>query len=268
MRFLNPLVFAAFAGFPGAVATCDQAICNAYKQALALESMEVAGALPAGVPVGPWCKVAEGIITGMSPEDAGKLDIEPCAKVPTEAGLHEFEHRHTNYTVVGTQHLDVTCFSFIEAQDNAKSSESLAAKSVDCKMVDATRVAQQLNIKTNSSVQCLEVNKRAVDVAKRLLPSDAVQKHESTGRPFCFRDDATALFNIGPLWVEKAIKLTETDQCLEVTSTKLVSDIHSLIFPGNHYCKLLSPARAMDWILTDSVEPHDPCASCTGAISV
>merc|ERR1712110_989507 len=106
-------------------------------------------------------------------------------------------------------------------------------------------MGQQLGIKTDSTAQCMEVNKQAVEVAKKLLPSATVQNYESNGRPFCFKDDIKAPLNIGPLWVSTPMKLAETDKCLEVTSTKLVSDIHSLIFPGNHYCKLLSPARAM-----------------------
>ena len=144
----------------------------------------------------------------------------------------------------------------------------LAAKSVDCKMIDATRVGQQLGVNTDATVQCLDVNRKAIEVAKKLLPAAIVQKHESSGRPFCFKDDAAAPFNIGPLWVKKAITLSATAKCLEVTSTKLVSDIHSMIFPGNHYCKLLSPARAMDWIVTDSLKPYNPCEGCAETISV
>jgi len=222
---------------------------------------------PAGIPSGPWCKVAGGIISGISSKDAAKLEIEACKLVPTEAGLHEFEHQHTNYTVSSTGELDVTCFSYVEPQDPTQG-KAMSAKSVDCKMVDATRVAQQLGVKTDSTIQCLEVNKKAVEIAKQLLPSAVVQKYETNGRPFCFKDDAAAPLNIGPLWVNKPIKLVATDSCLEVTSTKLVSDIHSLIFPGNHYCKLLSPARAMDWIVTGSLDPYNPCNGCAETIQV
>jgi len=266
MRFQQGLLVVGIAGVHGAAASCDAAICDAYKIAYKLEGGELT-APPAGVPAGPWCKVGESIITGLGAADAGKLKVEPCTLVPTTAGIHQFEHQHTNYTVVGKQ-LDVTCFSYLEPQDNAQDGITSAAKSVDCKMVDATRVAEQLGVKTDSTVQCLEVNKKAIEVAKKLLPSSVVQTHESSGRPFCLKDDAGVPFSIGPLWVKKAITLTATDKCLEVTSTKLISTIHSLIFPGNHYCKLLSPARAMDWIVTDSLTPYNPCGGCAETISV
>jgi len=266
MHFLQLLLLVGSAGFQVASASCDAAICDAYKLAYELEGTQITTP-PAGVPAGPWCKEAQGIIVGVSAADADKLKIEPCTLVPFKDGPHKFEHQHTNFTKIGTQDLDVTCFSFLEPQDGALPDViSFAAKSIDCKMVDATRVAQQLGIKTDSTVQCLEVNKKAIEVAKKLLPSATVQKYEANGRPFCFKDDANGF--IGPLWVSKQITLTETAKCLEVTSTKLISDIHSLIYPGNHYCKLLSPARAMDWIVTDSLKPYNPCDGCAETISV
>jgi len=268
MRFQQGLLVVGIAGVHGAAASCDAAICDAYKIAYKLEGGELT-APPAGVPAGPWCKVGESIITGLSAASEGNLlNIEPCTLVPTTAGIHEFEHQHTNYTTLGNGKLDVTCFSYLEPQDNAQESITLAAKSVDCKMVDATRVAQQLGVTTDTTVQCLEVNKKAIEVAKKLLPSSVVQTHESSGRPFCLKDDAGVPFSIGPLWVKKAITLTDTAKSLEVTSTKLISTIHSLICPGNHYCKLLSPARAMDWIVTDSLKPYNPCDGCAETIAV
>merc|ERR1712013_692483 len=75
------------------------------------------------------------------------------------------------------------------------------------------------------------------------------------GRGVCFMPDSSVLGNVGPLWLHSSIQLTETKDCLQVTSSGLLSTISSWIFPGNHYCKLLSPAAAMDWMMTDSHKP-------------
>jgi len=107
----------------------------------------------------------------------------------------------------------------------------------------------------NSSISCADINRKAVEVAKKLLPAKSLKRYEEKGRGVCFMEDTGVTGNIGPLWVKSSIKLVETKECLQVTSRKLVSDIHSPIFPGNHYCKLLSPAAAMDWMMTDSHKP-------------
>jgi hypothetical protein len=130
-----------------------------------------------------------------------------------------------------------------------------SAKSVDCKMVDATRVAEQLHIATNTSVQCGDINRAAVDVAKKLLPAKSLRRYEQKGRKVCFAPDAHVFLNIGPLWVKSELKISESKDCLQVTSTKLVSTISSPIFPGNHYCKLWSVSAAMDWMMIDSHKP-------------
>lgn len=154
--------------------------------------------------------------------------------------------------------LDVTCFTDVEAPttgvSNIKGSQ-FSSKSVDCKMVDATRVAQQLKVSTNSSVECADINRAAIMVARKLLPAKSLKRYEAKGRGFCFLKDTQVFWNIGPLWVQSEIALNETKECLQVTSTSLPSPISSPIFPGNHYCKLLSPSAALDWMMTDSHKP-------------
>lgn len=229
-----------------------QEMCEPYLTAFQLEKAELTSP-PSGVPAGPWCKVAQQQVVGLSAADSGKLKVEPCTLITT--GLHQFEHQHTNYTVLPDGTLDVTCFSDVEPPATSITGSQFSAKSVDCKMVDATRVAEQLHVATNASVQCADINRAAVEVAKALLPQKSRKRYEEKGRPICFMDDTQVFSNIGPLWVESSLKTEETKQCLQVTSSKLVSPITSPIFPGNHYCKLLSPAAAMDWMMTDSHKP-------------
>ena len=67
----------------------------------------------------------------------------------------------------------------------------------------------------------------------------------------------------GPEWIEKTLVYKRVsnakngDSHIEVQSwTFVVPDlpVHSKYLPtGMHYCKLLSPARAMEWIYLDSL---------------
>jgi hypothetical protein len=230
-----------------------QEICEPFLTAFQLERGELESA-PKDIPEGPWCEVGQRAIVGLTVADAEKLKVEPC-KLITD-GLHEFEHQHTNYSILPDGTLDVTCFSAVEPPSFSITSSQFSAKSVDCKMVDATRVAEQLHVKTNSSVSCGDINRIAVEVAKKLVPQKSLKRFEEKGRPVCFMEDTTVVGNIGPLWIQTSkVTQVETKECLQVASPTLVSTIKSMIFPGNHYCKLLSPAAAMDWIMTDSHKP-------------
>jgi hypothetical protein len=56
------------------------------------------------------------------------------------------------------------------------------------------------------------------------------------------------------LFLLTGITLEERADCLAVAALKLQTELDSNIFPGVHYCKVLSPARALDWIMTDSLK--------------
>merc|ERR1712232_1337639 len=195
-----------------------------FLTAFQLEGKQVASP-PEGVPAGPWCNVAQQEIVGLPAADAGKLKAAPCELIT--AGLHQFEHQHTNYTLEADGSLEVSCFSAVEPSAHSISGSQFSATAVDCKMVDATRVAEQLNIETNSSISCADVNRKAVEVALKLLPKKSLKRYQEKGRGVCFEADTHAPGNIGPLWVKSSVKLEESKECLKVTSSKLVSDIHS-----------------------------------------
>ena len=76
----------------------------------------------------------------------------------------------------------------------------------------------------------------------------------SQGRGWCFLEDTETYNDIGPLWVfNNTLALKETATCMSVSSASLKTKIDGKIYPGNTYCKFLSPARALDWMMTDSI---------------
>jgi hypothetical protein len=112
-----------------------QEMAEPYLIAFQLEGGAVATP-PAGVPAEPWCNVARKAVLGLSSADDGTLET--------------------------------TCFADVEPSKHSIEGSQFSATSVDCKMVDATRIAEQLKVKTNTSLDCSDVNRLAVEVANKL----------------------------------------------------------------------------------------------------
>jgi hypothetical protein len=221
-------------------------MCDPYLQAFELEAKGTSGA---------WCATAQHTIAGLSKDDADKLKIEGEACHLVDGSKGDFEKWHTSYNA-SQGVLEVECGAYKEIfLDPINTNVHGAAKSLDCKMLDGTRVAEQLKVTTDLTVQCADINRQAVAAAEKMLPAKTLQRYHGKGRKYCFMEDKTVVGNIGPLWVQSNLKQKETEQCMEVTSLTLISTISSKIFPGSHYCKLLSPALAMDWMYTDSHKP-------------
>jgi len=115
---------------------------------------------------GSWCELAQHVIAGLSAADDGKLQIT----VETRP-MDTFEHGHTNYSQVSGGGLKVKIISAFENSSGFGPADIHgAAKSIDCKMLGADRVAEQMKVKTNMSVTCRDVNPLAVAKALELLP--------------------------------------------------------------------------------------------------
>merc|ERR1712136_702213 len=148
----------------------------------------------------------------------------------------------TSYTL-GTSGLKVTTISTAEPTSGFGPTDNHeSAESVDCQMVGANRVAQQLNVQTDGSQSCQGINKVAEQTAFGLMTKRSQDRYLQKARGWCFLDGS--------------ISLTETSDCLQVTSLALNTSLSSLIFKGEHYCKLLSPAMAMEWMMTDGLKPY------------
>jgi len=199
-----------------------------------------------------FCAKAQHIIAGLSWEDDRKLHVTDGFHVKSS----DLEHCHPKWNVTGTG-LDTTSCSHTDYYaDVANTQEITAASEIACKMHSSERIEQQMKVKAaNPNVACLDVNKWAVKIAESLSKEVTLYRYKKEGRKFCFLEDNPTTGDIGPVWVfSDALKLTETDDCMQVQSPVLKTKIDGLIFPGSHYCKILSPARVLDWMMTDSLK--------------
>jgi hypothetical protein len=200
----------------------------------------------------PFCAEAQHIVAGLSKTDEAKLTVLDGF----HASSPNLEHCHPNWTLAD-DHLQVLSCSHADYYPDVANTGSISAASeIACKLLSSDRIAAQLGVKAaEPNVDCRAGNRRAVEIAEKLAAPSTLKRFKKSGRGWCFEEDVATLGNVGPLWVFKdKLSLKETSKCMSVTSPLLKTGLDSKIYPGNHYCKFLSPARVLDWMMTDGLK--------------
>jgi len=199
------------------------------------------------------CAQGQHIIAGLSEADDSKLTVTDSFHV-TSSNL---EHCHPNWTVTDGSMSSLSCSHTDYYIDIDNTGEITAASEVACKLLSSDRMAQQLKVKAETpDVDCRAINRHVVALAESMAPPLTLARYKRGGRGWCYKEDDQVLGNIGPLWVfQSSLKMEENATCMAVTSPTLKTEIDGKIFPGSHYCKVLSPARVLDWMMTDSLKP-------------
>merc|ERR1719437_394357 len=104
----------------------------------------------------------------------------------------------------------------------------------------------------NDGDYCVELNQMAVDRAMQLASPVALQRFQAHGQRMVM--GATNTVTIGPQWVGSKMKYEEKNGDMVVSSSRLFTEPGDSAISGNHYCKLLSPARALEWIYIDGLK--------------
>jgi len=200
----------------------------------------------------PFCARAQHIIAGLSKEDDVLLRVRDGFHVDSS----NLEHCHPNSTVAADGLAVNSCSHADYYIDVANTGSITAASEIACKMLSSDRVAQQLKTKAKDpKVPCQEGNRHAVQVAEAIAHKRTLDRLRQIGRGWCFEEDTPTLGNVGPLWVfHDALSFKENATCMAVSSPVLKTEIDGKIYPGNHYCKFLSPARVLDWMMTDGIK--------------
>jgi len=108
--------------------------------------------------------------------------------------------------------------------------------------------------------RCGEINQAALDWALKHADDDAVARYNSVGEKMVIGDD-TGPYNNGPQWIWYEVEKDENSDKTEVTvkSPTMVEPTEFFISAsaGIHFCKLLSPFTALEWIYVDSLYAHN-----------
>jgi hypothetical protein len=103
---------------------------------------------------------------------------------------------------------------------------------------------------------CADINRLSYQWALDHAGPKALARFKAIGEPLDFGDDIF-LGNAGPVWIENPLQYNEAKDKSKVTiqspcsHTPVNYSIASAA--GYHYCKVLSPARAMEWIYIDGL---------------
>jgi hypothetical protein len=115
--------------------------------------------------------------------------------------------------------------------------------------------------------RCEAINHAAYQLALETASPSALKRFQASGRPLKMVSDKKPTPPAGPWWIWNYLQFTDKGDNVEVMSYYAYYALSGLAYgAGNHYCKLLSPARALEWIYTDGLRPvaaHSCCIKKT-----
>ena len=117
------------------------------------------------------------------------------------------------------------------------------------------------NTSDGSSI-CKIINQASYDWAKNISGDKTLARFERFGVPMVMGEDKGP-YNAGPLWIWTSLSLSKATNSsggaiLEVRAPMMrtPTDYFIKASAGFHYCKLLSPARATEWIYVDGLREY------------
>ena len=93
---------------------------------------------------------------------------------------------------------------------------------------------------------CRSLNQLAVILALSASTEKARERYLSQGRPIILENDTNKFYF---MWVPSPLDMWENESGLHVSAISLINDQY-------HYCKVMSPYRAMEWINVDSLRDY------------
>ena len=211
----------------------------------------------------PWMQQAMTIMAGLSKAIVNDKDgfhpvseikhihhpkIEnKCAADEANCTLNVITACDNIYTKVGVYDLGVINASAIEIQAKMKSRQ--AAMEAVGEHVDFNT--------TDGGYLCSEINSAALKWAISITDNDTLAEYLKHGQQLVIGKDRGP-YNVFPEWEYKTVEFvpdTRDGKSVMVVNAVVLrtpTDYIIPIFAGMHYCKLLSPARAMEWIYIDS----------------
>merc|ERR1712228_667626 len=135
----------------------------------------------------------------------------------------------------------------------------LSAKTVKAKMKLADAIYKLIGLPERGNIlPCSEINKATYEWALSVASPAALDRLEAKGRLLGFGPDRESEWGGGAAWeFSGGLQWSEYSQqsphSVTLTSAKLTSPPDFPIFSGEHYCDLLSPYRALEWIYIESI---------------
>jgi len=86
--------------------------------------------------------------------------------------------------------------------------------------------------------------------------SQSLTRYDAVGQPLTFLDDSES--ETGPTWVARHLILKNTTASMTVQARSLISGPNFPVPVARNmlYCKLISPAKVLEWMLVDGLKKH------------
>ena len=104
---------------------------------------------------------------------------------------------------------------------------------------------------------CKDLNQFALDWGLQKSSSEALARYNKLGTKMVIGNDMGPYIN-GPKWIWTPLSMEFVNNELIIRSPSLMTSMDYPIskIRGFQYCKLLSPAKVLEWIYIDSLRPH------------
>ncbi|XP_042206767.1 uncharacterized protein LOC121855736 isoform X2 [Homarus americanus] len=139
-------------------------------------------------------------------------------------------------------------------------SEPITSKEMGTKFKSREAIMElliPLGVEFGDEVSCRDINQAAFDLALSTASGLSKSRFETRGRSSTFHPDEVKLTGSG--WLEAHLLYSITDAGLEVKSPSLPTDVNvGFGLGGMHYCKLLTPTRALEYLIIDSLVGTQP----------
>lgn len=230
-----------------------------------------------------WCgstwseKVSMPAMAGLANTPFPVLNADAFHDVTNTKPYH---HAHLWSNCSNTVHADGACvvntttvtqliYEYFDDYDTGFT--TTAATEMRTKMVSRQQVARasvnvdaQLEVTDATSI-CATINKQAYLYALEHAHQRALDRFTKVGMKMTFGEDVLPPIPIGPLWIYNALKYEQVkddiskETVMRVSAPAMKTPLEGIIihlYPdsaGYHYCKVLSPAKTMEWLYTDSL---------------
>jgi hypothetical protein len=204
---------------------------------------------------GGWCSSAQESLANLAPQDTGLLQVSHDLHENTLSFLWSkpsIEPGGGKVTIEVTAHP-----SYAQDLMDASPDEPESALSLACKMKSQPAIQEHLpQASFGPSRSCADLNARALQWALDRVRPEVKARYQSRGTKLNFIGDK--VFGTGIQWSTAKIELkrsTQQPSIVDVCSPALESPTSAGFGHGGmHYCKLLSPARAVEWVMVEGLK--------------
>ena len=220
----------------------------------------------------PWSEIVSQRIMGGLPNNnsiQNKDSFHPASEVYPKDYLPKVLNNCSTYSpscILNTTTVSQCIYEVIDDKLDTgffptSASEIITKLSSRQKIMEAAGMGKVDFNKTDGGSICKKINEYTYSWALANAGSNTLARFKKLGEPMVFGEDK--LENNGLVWIYYPLEYNQTTNngktVLKITSLTLRTPTEFIIpiAGGFHFCKVLSPARAMEWIYVDGLRLHD-----------